>query len=124
VKGRVVLVSFPFDDLSGTKVRPAVCLTEPVGVHGHVVLAFITSQPASEPLESDVTFNTTDLDFPNTGLRVSSTLRLHRLVTLTSSVLRRELGTIGAARQHEIASKLQRLFGLTATGAPAPATTG
>ncbi len=28
-KGKVVLVPFPFDDLSSTKVRPAVCLTEP-----------------------------------------------------------------------------------------------
>jgi hypothetical protein len=26
-KGKVVLVPFPFDDLSATKVRPAFCLT-------------------------------------------------------------------------------------------------
>jgi hypothetical protein len=31
-KGKVVLVPFPFDDLSTTKVRPAVCLTEPIGL--------------------------------------------------------------------------------------------
>lgn len=30
-KGKVVLVPFPFDDLSSTKVRPAVCLTNPIG---------------------------------------------------------------------------------------------
>ncbi|HXU31960.1 MAG TPA: type II toxin-antitoxin system PemK/MazF family toxin, partial [Thermoanaerobaculia bacterium] len=29
-KHKVVLVPFPFDDLSSTKVRPAVCLTEPI----------------------------------------------------------------------------------------------
>jgi len=29
-KGKVVLVPFPFDDLSATKVRPAVCLTGPI----------------------------------------------------------------------------------------------
>ena len=112
MKGKVVLVGFPFDDLSGAKVRPAVCLTEPVGSHGHVVLAFITSQPPSEPLDSDVTLNATDPDFSATGLHVSSTLRLHRLITLTFSVLRRELGEIGRVRQREIAEKLQRLFGL------------
>jgi mRNA interferase MazF len=39
----VVLVPFPFDDLTGTKVRPAVCLTDILGVHRHVVLAFVTS---------------------------------------------------------------------------------
>jgi mRNA interferase MazF len=37
MKHKVVLVPFPFDDLSSTKVRPAVCLTEPVGQHKHVV---------------------------------------------------------------------------------------
>ena len=41
--GKVVLVAFPFDDLSGSKVRPAVCLTDPIGPHRHVVLAFVSS---------------------------------------------------------------------------------
>ncbi|MCX5737480.1 MAG: type II toxin-antitoxin system PemK/MazF family toxin [Proteobacteria bacterium] len=118
MKGKVVLVSFPFDDLTGTTVRPAVCLTDPVGSHGHMVLAVITSQPPSQPLGSDVAFNATDPHFPQTGLRVSSTLRRHRLVTLTSSMLRRELGTIGASRQREVAEKLQRLFGSTPRVAP------
>ena len=30
-KGKIVFVPFPFDDLSSTKVRPAVCLTNPIG---------------------------------------------------------------------------------------------
>lgn len=118
MKDKVVLVSFPFDDLSGTKVRPAVCLTRPVGSHGHVVLAFITSQPPSEPLDSDVTLDPLDPDFPATGLRVRSTIRLHRLVTLTSSLLQRELGTLGAARRREISERLQQLFDLPTITAP------
>ena len=44
LKYKVVLVPFPFDDLSSTKVRPAVCLTRAIGLHNHVVLAFITSR--------------------------------------------------------------------------------
>jgi len=35
-RGKVVLVPFPFDDFSTTKVRPALCLTEPVGPYRHV----------------------------------------------------------------------------------------
>ncbi len=42
-KGKVVLGPFPFDDLSTAKVRPAVCLTEPIGElgaeHRHAVEA-------------------------------------------------------------------------------------
>lgn len=33
MRGHIVLVPFPFDDLSAAKLRPAVCLTEPVGPH-------------------------------------------------------------------------------------------
>lgn len=40
-KGKVVLVPFPFDDLSAAKVRPAVCLSDPISQHRHVILAFI-----------------------------------------------------------------------------------
>jgi len=35
-RGKVVLVPFPFDNLSTTKVRPAVCLTDPIGPHRHI----------------------------------------------------------------------------------------
>jgi mRNA interferase MazF len=52
---RVILVPFPFDDLTGTKVSPAVCLTGAFGVHRHVVLAFITSVvPPTPNLEVQV----------------------------------------------------------------------
>jgi hypothetical protein len=44
IRGRVVLVPFPFDDPSGSKGRLAVCPTEPVGPHRHLVLAFVTGQ--------------------------------------------------------------------------------
>jgi PemK-like protein. len=56
-RGKVVLVPFPFDDLSTTKVRPAVCLTDPtdpIGPHRHVILAFITSRIPTDLLESDM----------------------------------------------------------------------
>ena len=53
MKGKVVLVPFPFDDLSTTKVRPAVCLTDPVGTHRHVIMAFISSRMSIDQLETD-----------------------------------------------------------------------
>jgi hypothetical protein len=42
-RGKVVLVPFPFDDLSATKLRPAVCLTEPIGTNRHVVVDLIST---------------------------------------------------------------------------------
>lgn len=53
-KDKVVLVPFPFDDLSAAKVRPAVCLTDPVGPHRHVILAFITSRIPADLMETEL----------------------------------------------------------------------
>jgi mRNA interferase MazF len=95
-KGKVVLVPFPFDDLSTVKLRPAVCLTEPIGPHRHVILAFISSRIPTNLLfssvflmkskkrkvwllETDLVLDSSQTDFATTGLRVSSILRLHRL---------------------------------------------
>lgn len=111
-KGKVVLVPFPFDDLSSTKVRPAVCLTEPVGPHRHVVLGFITSQAPPDPQPTDIVLSPTTPGFAVTSLRVTSTLRLHRLMAVTTTVIRRELGSLPAPVQAQVTSALRLLFGL------------
>jgi len=110
--GKVVLVPFPFDDLTGTKVRPAVCLTEPVGPHRHLVVAFITSRVQPTALDSDVPIGPQDPDFGQTGLRVPSTLCLHRLMTIACSTVLRELGKLSASRMVETRLRLRRLFHL------------
>jgi hypothetical protein len=53
-KNSIVLVPFPFDDLAATKVRPALCLTERLGSHDHVVVAFITSEVPGELDPTDI----------------------------------------------------------------------
>ena len=51
---RVVLIQFPFDDLSSAKVRPAVCLTRPIGPHQHLIVAFVASRIPDSPLDTDL----------------------------------------------------------------------
>ena len=114
-KGKVVLVPFPFDDLSATKVRPAVCLTEPIGPHRHLILAFITSRIPAASLDTDLVLDASHADFASTGLRVSSTLQLHRLMTATTSLIRREMGELSPGMQAEAAKRLRKLFGLRGT---------
>lgn len=112
VKGKVVLVPFPFDDLTGTKVRPAVCLTNAIGEHRHVVLAFITSQSPPDALASDVVFDSASEDFAQTGLRRRSVLRLHRLITVADVIIARQLGALSEAQQIEVDNALRQVFGL------------
>ncbi|MEA3336336.1 MAG: type II toxin-antitoxin system PemK/MazF family toxin [Chloroflexota bacterium] len=111
-KYKVVLVPFPFDDLSSSKVRPAVCLTEPIGQYRHVVLAFITSRIPEEILATDILIATDDEDFETSGLRVSSTLRLHRMMTATVNIIQRELGQLPETKQEIVKSRLRALFDL------------
>ena len=112
MKYKVVLVPFPFDDLSSSKVRPAVCLTDAMGDYHHVVLAFITSKVPDDLLETDLLIASDDEGFETAGLRVSSTLRLHRLMTATSHIIRRELGQLSESQQANVQSKLKILFGM------------
>jgi mRNA interferase MazF len=111
-RGRVVLVPFPFDDLSSAKLRPAVCLTDPIGPFAHVIVAFLSSRVPPDLLETDLLLDSTQDDFAVTGLRVSSVLRLHRLMTITTSIVQRELGTLPRKMQEDVSLRLRRLFGL------------
>ncbi len=111
-RGKVVLLPFPFDDLSATKVRPAICLTDPIGPYEHVILAFITSRVPEVLLDTDVMLSTERPGYADTGLRLPSVLRLHRLMTVATSLIRRELGILSPEMQTEVDEKLSRLFDL------------
>ena len=111
-KHKIVLVPFPFDDLTANKVRPAVCLTDPIGPHRHVVVAFITSRIPPEPFASDFVIRMENNEFVTTGLRVASTIQLHRLMTLTTGMIVRELGQLSESMAADVEERLRHLFGL------------
>lgn len=112
MKYKIVLVPFPFDDLSTSKVRPAVCLTDEIQPYGHVVLAFITSKVSANPSATDFTIDSQAADFVQTGLKVSSTIHLHRLMTISKTIIQRKLGKLSKSQQTEIESRLRKLFGI------------
>jgi mRNA interferase MazF len=109
-KYSIVLVSFPFDDFTGDKVRPALCLTNEIGPYGHVIVAFISSNSATFHLGSDILLDKNLPGFSLTGLRVDSILRLHRLVTLPSKIIKRTLGNLPSDVQETVKKKLIELF--------------
>ena len=112
MKHKIVLVPFPFDDLSGTKVRPAVCLTNQITTYNHVVIAFITSQIHIANEASEIIIDSTDVGFGITGLRMSSAIRLHRLVTIPTRIIQRQLGDLPNNYHADVETKLRALFDL------------
>ncbi|WP_418887035.1 type II toxin-antitoxin system PemK/MazF family toxin [Gloeobacter morelensis] len=94
VKGDVVLVPFPFTDLTQTKIRPAVVLwSSPSNMD--TLLCFVTSQLSVPALPSDVLIEETEPEFASTGLRVSSRIRTLRMMSLDRGLVLRRLGTLG-----------------------------
>ncbi|PSR55717.1 growth inhibitor PemK [Adhaeribacter arboris] len=111
-KGKIILVPFPFDNFSGTKVRPAICLTNEIGFYNHVVIAFISCRIPPSLEESDLLIEMKGQAFKATGLSVDSVIKLHRLVTIPKSLIKRQLGVFPANQQAEIETKLKTLFEL------------
>ncbi len=110
MRGKIVLLPFPFDDFSATKVRPALCLTDEIGPHGQVVVAFISSKLSALPEEFDLIMRQTDTEFLITGLRVDSVLKVNRMMTVTHSLILRELGTLPGEYLRGVEERLRTLF--------------
>ena len=112
MKHKIVLVPFPFDDFTGIKVRPAVCLTHKITGYNHVVIAFLTSQISKATEPSDLLIKDNDSNFFSTGLKVSSAIRLHRLVTIPTNIIQRQLGYLPSDYHTDLETKLRLLFEL------------
>lgn len=86
--GEVVLVPFPFSDLSASKVRPAVCLGD--AGRGDWILCQITSNAYGDPHAVPLT----GADFATGGLLVSSFARPGKLFTANNSLVVRSVGKL------------------------------
>jgi mRNA interferase MazF len=102
--GEVVLVPFPFSDLSQSKVRPAVCLAD--AGRGDSILCQITSKPygdpAAVPLDSP--------DFASGGLLVGSFARPGKLFTAHSGLIIRSVGVLTPAAFTRVQSRVMAIL--------------
>ena len=103
-KGDIVLVRFPFTDLTSEKLRPALVLI-PENKEGDVLLAFITTQLTKQH-EFDILIS--DLD--KTGLKKASIIKLNKMTTLNKRILLGKIGEILPQQLQEIDKKLKELF--------------
>ena len=101
-QGDLVLVPFPFTDLMGSKVRPALVL---VTTSLDVTLAFITTQLQwQEP--TDLLLTPTNLN----GLKKASLVRLSKLATIDSKLVEGRLGEVSTNDLSIIHQNLRLLF--------------
>jgi mRNA interferase MazF len=86
--GAVVLVRFPFSDLSQTKLRPAVVLAD--AGRGDWILCQVTSKPYGDTRAIKLE----DTDFSSESLRVLSYARPGKLFTANRNLIVSEVATL------------------------------
>jgi mRNA interferase MazF len=95
-RGTIVLSPFPFTDLTGRKVRPALIVSRSDRAGVDVILAFMTTYRGQGLLVTDLLVADAHPDFVQTGLKGSAVVKLDKLVTLNVSLLLGELGELPA----------------------------
>ena len=105
--GAVVLVPFPFSDLSQTKLRPAVVLAE--AGRGDWILCQITSNPYGDANAIELR----DDSFQTGSLRVLSYARPGKLFTANSSLI---LAQVGILKTEGLRQVIDAVIGILKTG--------
>jgi mRNA interferase MazF len=94
--GAVVLIPFPYSDLSQAKVRPVVVLAD--AARGDVVLCQVTSSAYADANAVELT----GTDFTEGALLHTSYARPAKLFTVSASLAVRRVGVLGSASRNRI----------------------
>lgn len=105
IKGDIVLIPFPFTDLSGSKNRPAVVL---ISNDEDVTICFITTQLKWKS-KFDVNLKPSQVN----SLKKESLIRLNKLATLNKDLVIGRLGRLDDLELKQINSSLIDIFQLS-----------
>ena len=104
VKGDVVIVPFPFSDLSQANRRPALVVAQLTG--DDLILCQITSQAVSDSYAVAVT----NADFINGALNRNSNIRPNRLFTADKGIIIYKAGQLRPEKLQEVIDKIIDIF--------------
>ena len=102
--GSIVLVSFPFSNLKGKKIRPALVLAQVE--FDNMILCQITSKPYSSNSAIKIELS----DFAEGKLPVTSYVRPDKLFTADTSIIESTAGKLTPKLKKNILQKVRNLF--------------
>lgn len=102
--GDVVLVAFPFSNLQGQKIRPALVLAK--AELDDLILCQITSKPYASKIAVRISSN----DFIKGSLPVVSYIRPNKLFTANSSIIKKTAGQLTPSVTRSILKRMRSLF--------------
>jgi len=100
VKGDIVVLPFPYSDLSASKKRPALVLADLEGED--IILCQITSKFVKD----DYAIGLNNSDFIKGTLNKPSNIRPNRLFTAEKSIILRKIGTVKLEVFEQVVDKL------------------
>jgi len=104
MKGDVVVVPFPFSDLTNTKKRPAFVLSD---LHGDdVILCQITSQKVKDKHAIEIS----DSDFHKGSLSQISNIRPNKIFTADSNIIEKCVGKINDSKFKEVTDEIIKII--------------
>ena len=104
VKGDIVVVPFPFSDLSTSKRRPALVLVDLKG--DDLILCQITSQNVCDDMV--ISIDITDID--NGKLNTASNVRPNKIFTADENIVLYSVGKLKPNKLDEVVSKVVDMF--------------
>jgi mRNA interferase MazF len=104
VKGDLLVLPFPFSDLSATKRRPALVVAELTG--DDVIVCQITSQALADGYAIPIT--SSDLD--KGTLHRNSHVRPNRLFTADSNVVLYQIGSLKASKMQAVTARIIQIL--------------
>lgn len=113
-KGDIVLIEYPFTDLSSTKLRPAVVVSSDKFTNQgeDAIFVCISSQPKNAQT-FDLLFNSSDPEFFESGLKKTSLIRIGKIICLSKNLASRLLGKAGPNTMARIRGKLINILDLS-----------
>jgi len=106
IKGDIVVIPFPFSDLSQSKKRPALVIASLDGED--IILAQITSKNKYDAYAIEITGK----DFIEGGLKVSSNVRANKLFTASKGLILYKVGRINQEKIEEVINKIIEIIKL------------
>jgi mRNA interferase MazF len=100
IKGSVVVVPFPFSDLSQAKKRPALVITDLN--NNDLILCQITSQQ----IYDDYSIALNDKDFSKGSLKKESNIRPNRVFTADKNIILYEVGQVNEKKINQVIEKI------------------
>jgi len=101
-EGQIVLFAFPQTDQASGKLRPALVLRRCPGTHDDWLICMVSSQLRQANPGVDEIINPEDNDFPQTGLKLASVIRVTRIAVVASGILQGTIGFIADSRLEQI----------------------